>query len=161
MCKPGSRHTAEHEGSKPAGSKPGTRSEAGHSSVIFPLLQQWERISRAWCRYRSQGRSQCGTSSTQREPDFPLSKQGGHVENIAANGPWPDLHPKPCPKLVCREKLAQGPAFARTVANREHGQRSSVCWAFPSASAWCWGQTELSPGFGILSFLEQLGITLQ
>lgn len=111
------------------------------------------------------------TSDTQTETDFLLSKQGRHVESAAANGLWPDLHPKPCPKPDCKEQLAQGPASSRTAAIREHGQQSSVCWALsslPSASAWCWDQAEMSPGFGILScctadltsFLEPLGITL-
>ncbi|XP_039237106.1 uncharacterized protein LOC113987366 [Pipra filicauda] len=60
---------------------------------------------------------------------FPLlqhCEQGGHVKSAAANCPWPDLNPKPCPRLVWKSATGPGPSLCRGLQQPESMDKGAL-----------------------------------
>lgn len=53
------------------------------------------------------------------------------MKNVVANGPWPDLNPQPCPRLVWKSATGPGPSLCQRLRQPKSTEKGAVCWAFP------------------------------
>lgn len=136
-----------------------------HCTIMFSFMQHPEHI---WCTSAEQymvltprqlatarDANQRGMSNAQ-STRLSAFKTGRAHENCYCKWSlaWPKslTMPETCLE-ECNWTMAK--TLLGAVATREHGQ-GELCvlgfpWDFPAASTWCWDQSELPQGFGMLS----------